>query len=359
MMTDQKLHKPITVDDVLKTSSKKVLFTLAEDRVRSTENHFEIYYNTDERDSLHFAYSLMLKNYDVYFVNWHDFNGTGFSRMFSYNEQKFVEPVSINEIDIFFVYQFLEFSKDELSLKKFLSMVQVFENTGGLVINDPKTIRKNISKEYLIDLNRENVPSVKTYHLDENIIARMEAGEEFVIKPKVGEGGAGQIKTSEVTEIKEQIANKEHYIAQEYYPSGKNGEKSLVFLGDEFSHAVLKMPNPKKEDEYRSNESMGGTVSVYEPTEEEISFARSVLKVWRDWGYSVHYSRIDLIEINGKPHVIEAELMNPAAYANYSDIGPTFGERVAEYFDKLVYEHVQKTKLAKATLLNEEIEVAN
>ena len=58
------------------------------------------------------------------------------------------------------------------------------------------------------------------------------------------------------------------------------------------------------------------------------------MNYWESSGYPVHFSRIDLIvSDSGNPSVLEAELLNPSIYANYSGIGKEFGNKIAEYFN--------------------------
>ena len=54
-----------------------------------------------------------------------------------------------------------------------------------------------------------------------------------------------------------------------------------------------------------------------------------------------HFSRIDFIDDAEGPLLMEAELLNPAAFANYSDKGRAFGRKVADYLDRLIAGHRQ------------------
>ncbi len=57
--------------------------------------------------------------------------------------------------------------------------------------------------------------------------------------------------------------------------------KSLAFLGFDFQHAVIKLPNKSNADEFRCNESLGGTVEIYEPSKEELEYSANLLKSLR------------------------------------------------------------------------------
>jgi glutathione synthase/RimK-type ligase-like ATP-grasp enzyme len=126
------------------------------------------------------------------------------------------------------------------------------------------------------------------------------------------------------------------YLAQDFMPSVREGERSLVYLGFEYQHAVLKKPSGSNPQEFRCNESLGGTVAVYEPTPEELSFGRQVLEAYQSLNCPIHYSRVDLIPTDEGPTLIEAELINPSMFANYSHKGPQFGQSLARYFNRLL-----------------------
>ncbi|MCF6334350.1 MAG: hypothetical protein L3J12_01230 [Spirochaetales bacterium] len=312
--------------------NKKILFTLAEDELKSNDSTFAVKYSVDEEDCFDFSTGLKNLDHSVYFVNWKDldFNKREFSRMFDDNTKSFIEPLSIDEMDLIFIYKQEGFLFD---IPKFYSMLDIFDSTSALKINDTKTIKKNISKEYLMDLTEAGISSVPTYYINDAVLKRIDKGEEFVIKPKIGERGTSQKKISSLDEL-DSFDNLDDYLAQEFSPDIRNGERSLVFLGKEYSHAVIKKPNPEDLNEYRCNESLGGTVAVYDPPEKELSFCNSILNYWESSGYPVHFSRIDLIvSDSGNPSVLEAELLNPSIYANYSGIGKEFGNKIAGYFN--------------------------
>ena len=167
------------------------------------------------------------------------------------------------------------------------------------------------------------------------------------VKPIFGDRG-NDVFLARAPSNLQRIAGKWNaYIAQEYAPSVRNGEKSLMFLGLNFQHAVIKRPCPAVPDEFRCNESLGGTVSIYEPTASELAYAGKVLKAYASLGCPVHFSRIDFIDDDEGPLLMEAELLNPAAFANYSGKGREFGRKVAGYLDRLIGGHNKSNSLPR------------
>jgi glutathione synthase/RimK-type ligase-like ATP-grasp enzyme len=308
----------------------KILITMNEQAQAAPDGHFHVTYRVDEHDCLDCAAALESLGHEVFFVNWNDLDERQFRRMFRDNDKRFVEPVPLEDMDAVWVYQMEGFYYD---LCRFLDMVDVFADACPLVINHPATIRHNLSKGYLWELERAGVRVIPTYRVDETIVGRLAAGEPFVVKPLFGERGNGVILARTPADLPDITSGEAQYIAQEYAPSIGDGEKSLVFLGSRYQHAVLKRPAP---GEFRCNESRGGKVEVYEPTASELAYADGVLRVYESFGCPVHYSRIDFIDTAQGPALMEAELLNPAAFANYSGKGRRFGRAVAKYVDRLL-----------------------
>ena len=314
----------------------KILITMNEDSRATSDRRFGVTYKVDEHDCLDYAAALETLGHDVFFVNWEDFGERQFRRMFHDNAKRFVSPVPLEHMDLIWVYQMEGFYSD---LTRFSRMVEVFEAACPLVVNDPATIRHNLAKHYLWALERNGVRVIPTYPVDHSIARRLASGERFVVKPICGERGNGVFLAAAPDDLAVIAPREDRYIAQDYMPSVRSGEKSLVFLGFRFQHAVLKRPCPGNSREFRCNESLGGKVSVYEPTAAELAYAQGVLKAYTSLGCPVHYSRIDFIDTADGPTLMEAELLNPAAFANYSGKGRAFGRAVARYLSDLIASH--------------------
>jgi glutathione synthase/RimK-type ligase-like ATP-grasp enzyme len=307
-----------------------IMITMAEDTAATTAENFGIRYPVDEYDCLDFAQSLKDIGHQIYFVNWKDLEANEFQRMFDYNNSEFVRPVLINKFDLIFVYKMEGFYSD---IPRFTSMLDRFEVTS--VINDTATIRHNLSKNYLWQLAERDVDVIPCFYLRE-INERIEKGERFVVKPLRGERGKGIFLANSKKDLRTIAGEEDFYFAQEFMECIQDGERSLVFLGHEYQHAVIKHPSATNKAEFRCNESLGGTVAIYEPTEKELSFCKKVLQTYEELGYPAHFSRIDILNSSDRPVLLEAELLNPSIYANYSKEGKEFGLRLANYFEQFI-----------------------
>jgi glutathione synthase/RimK-type ligase-like ATP-grasp enzyme len=310
-----------------------ILLTLAEDEKATTPDHFAVRYSVDENDCYDFSNGLKALGHEVYFVNWKDLRDDKFERLFSDNQKRFVEPLPTDKFDLAFVYKMEGFLFDQ---SRFEQMVNLFERSCKRVLNDPKTIRHNIDKRYLWELEARGIAVPRTLPVGSEARGRLRKGEKLVLKPMRAERGYGALLASGEEDILKIDGNEKDYLAQEYLPGIRDGERSLVFLGTEFQHAVIKKPSASNPEEFRCNESLGGTVDVYKPTDRELEFAQSVLAAYASLGYEVHFSRVDLVEGDAGPILIEAELLNPSIYANYCKRGEEFGQALAGYFDKVL-----------------------
>jgi glutathione synthase/RimK-type ligase-like ATP-grasp enzyme len=317
-----------------------ILLTLAEEVGATTEKHFAVRFPVDENDCFDFAAGLKAIGHDVYFVNWRDLDlenepdpkKVQFNRMFDYQNSRFVKPLELSDFALVFVYKMEGFYFD---LSRFFKMVSTFEKSIPIVVNHPSTIRHNIDKSYLFQLQESGVSVGSSYTIEEAVEQRLKHNQPCVIKPLFGERGNSVFLAKTVADL-ESLENKEKFIAQEFMPEIRQGEKSLAFLGFDFQHAVKKRPNKENADEFRCNESLGGTVDIYEPTEEELDYCDNLLRVYESFGCPIHFSRIDFVTTDDGPKLVEAELLNPSIYANYSNKGPQFGKAIAAYFDALM-----------------------
>lgn len=308
--------------------------TLAEESELTRDDHFAVKLKVDDGDCYDFSDALQALGHEVFFANWDDLRGREFSRMFHDNAKRFITPPALSEMDLIFVYKMEGFYFD---LPRFFRMVECFAEAAPVVVNDPATIKHNIDKRYLLDLEQQGISVPPTRVFDETVRERVERGEPVVLKPISGERGRGVTLVSTPDELAAVARHEEEYLAQDYIAGVRDGERSLVFLGFEYQYALLKRPsNP---DEFRCNESQGGTAVLYEPTRAEMDFALRTLRAYESLGCPIHYSRIDLIRSDDRPVLMEAELINPSIFARYFDRGQEFGKQIAAYFDRLLVAH--------------------
>lgn len=295
------------------------------------DDHFAVKLEVDDGDCYDFSRELQALGHDVFFVNWDDLDGREFSRMFHDNARRFITPLAPSSADLIFVYKMEGFY---FNLPRFFQMVQMFAEAAPLVINDPATIRHNIDKRYLLELERKGILVPPTQLMNDSVRERVARGEPVVLKPIRGERGKGVVLVKNAVELAAVEEFEDEYLAQDYVPGVHDGEISFVFLGFECQFVFLKKAsNP---EEFRCNASQGATAVLYEPTAAEMNFALRTLSAYESFGCPIHYSRIDLIRSDRGPMLMEAELINPSIFARYFNRGEVFGKKIAAYFDRLL-----------------------
>jgi glutathione synthase/RimK-type ligase-like ATP-grasp enzyme len=106
----------------------------------------------------------------------------------------------------------------------------------------------------------------------------------------------------------------------------ERGERSLIYLGGELSHAVNKQP---AEGDYRVQSHYGGEVSRHEPAPAELAVAEAALAQVDE---PLTYARVDLVEGEEGPMVIELELIEPELFLGHEPAAPgRLAEEVARY----------------------------
>jgi glutathione synthase/RimK-type ligase-like ATP-grasp enzyme len=197
---------------------------------------------------------------------------------------------------------------------EFSGWVRRFEDTGRLW-NPPATVLWNADKVYLRDLALAGIalPRTRWFEPGERpaIGALLEEwGESHaVLKPRVSATAFGtHVVTRDrgIGEADWPALDRSGCMLQLFVPEIQSrGESSLVFLRGGFSHGVLKRPGP---GDFRVQTDFGGSLETATPADPAIEFAEAVLAAaGRPW----LYARVDLVETDDGPVLMELELIEP------------------------------------------------
>jgi len=192
------------------------------------------------------------------------------------------------------------------------------------MINSTAQIRWNLDKHYLNDLKSNGVNICKTSFVETGDVRTLsqireeEKLSDFVLKPAVSGAGrhtyriTGEI-SKKLDEVYNELIAKESMMIQ---PFQKNvltkGEVAYMLFDGQYSHAVLKIA---KEGEFRVQDDFGGTVHLYDPSDEEIQFAEHVAASTVPLPA---YARVDVIrDNNDQLAVAELELIEPELWFRF------------------------------------------
>ncbi len=195
-----------------------------------------------------------------------------------------------------------------------------FEETAKVTkfINSYDIIKWNIDKHYMLELKSAGINIPETIFIEPGDKRRLRelmdtvSWEKFILKPAIS-GGAWHTymftpgDAGKYEEIYNEMVKNKCMLLQEYQESIKTkGEVSYVVIGGKFTHAILKKG---KDEEFRVQESFGGTVHDYKPSEEEIEFAQNVVSNAMP---GIVYARVDIMRDNNDMHTLgELEVFEP------------------------------------------------
>ena len=184
----------------------------------------------------------------------------------------------------------------------------------------------NSHKAYLVELADAGVPVVPTTLVpagDPDPTAALGRGRQ-VVKPAVSAGGRGaHLGDGDALAgaLAGLVAEGDALVQPAVESIGREGEVSLVRLGDSWSHAVRKMPPAGG---FLVHERHGGRLSDHTPTDREVTVAEAALACAPA---PVHAARVDLVRFDGEPVVMELELIEPELFLRRSPDAP---RRLAE-----------------------------
>ena len=205
----------------------------------------------------------------------------------------------------------------------FASWLDAMTDSGRPMWNPANVARSNIDKIYLRSLAASGIAVPKTRWLDrvdDSSIAEVlqeEGWDRAVLKPRIGATAHGMFVVTPgigLSDADLMPARASGALVQAFVPEIESrGEISLVYAGGAFSHAVSKHAQP---GEFRVQKDFGGSVVPLQPGADLLAFAARVM---RDVPDTWLYARVDVVETNLGPLLIELELIEPELYLTIVD----------------------------------------
>ena len=202
------------------------------------------------------------------------------------------------------------------------------------VWNPVALARWNMDKRYLRDLAARGVRTVPTVWVpgsdDVKLgeLMKSRGWADAVLKPVVAATSYRTVRVSRAS-AERQVIEQGEAMLQPFVPQvAEEGEWSLVFLGGEYSHAVLKRPAA---DDFRVQEEFGGSSAVAEAPRELQESAAAVLDaVEQPW----LYARVDGVrDDDGRLLLMELEMLEPLLFLAHHPHAPA---RFADAIRKVV-----------------------
>jgi glutathione synthase/RimK-type ligase-like ATP-grasp enzyme len=205
--------------------------------------------------------------------------------------------------------------------------------------NPAPLVRWNADKRYLTELASRGLPVVPT-----ELVRRGEprsladvlacrGWRDAVVKPAVGLGGTDAARVRADAEGERRLAallERGVALVQPFVESlVREGERSLVYFGGALRHATRKDPGP---GDFRVQEHVGGRTRPAQAAGDERALADAALALLSE---APLYARVDLVRIDGAPHLSELELIEPSLYLEHLPGGAAaFARAIAEWLDQ-------------------------
>lgn len=220
----------------------------------------------------------------------------------------------------------------------FLAVLEAVDRSRAVLVNDLALVRWSLAKTYLRDLEQRGADIVPSLWYEE--MPRGELGswferlgtERLVVKPVVSTNATDTFLLSRRTADEQLLLRTFRDRALVVQPFVDNiredGEYSLFYFGDAFSHAIRKVPKAR---DFRVQEEYGANIRPVRPERAMIDCADRVLRLVRP---APVYARIDFVRADdGRFLLMELELIEPSMYLRMDADAP---ERFASAFDRYV-----------------------
>jgi glutathione synthase/RimK-type ligase-like ATP-grasp enzyme len=200
--------------------------------------------------------------------------------------------------------------------------------------NPAEMILWNADKSYLLDLEKQGVPTIPTAWMaagstTADLVNAMESRgwTDAIVKPVIGLGAQNlhrvELNDPNTEKALAQLHVEREVLVQPFLPSVRvRGETSLIYIGGELTHTVRKLP---ASGDFRVQKPWGGWSEDCEPSPAELDTATLTLSCLDSVPL---YARVDLIaDAAERPLLIELELIEPDLFFRHE---PAAAAQLAE-----------------------------
>lgn len=186
--------------------------------------------------------------------------------------------------------------------------------------NPPALLKWNADKQYLRELEERGIPVVPTRWVERGAatsladIAASTGWREAVVKPAISASAHSTWRVSlppseeDSLRFDREVALRTVLVQPLLEEVARDGELSLVFLGETFSHAVIKRPKP---GDFRVQHEHGGSAELVSASDEVIAQAAAALA---GAPAPTLYARVDGCIVNDAFVLMELELLEPSLF---------------------------------------------
>lgn len=214
--------------------------------------------------------------------------------------------------------------------QKFLLWLESLHKQNIKIQNSFEVVKWNINKTYLKFFATKGFKITPTIWFESKkdfqifTVLRETGWKKLVVKPMIS-GGAFEtyvVTKENALELKpklEESAKRSGVLVQKFLPEIQTkGEWSLIFFGNEFSHAILKKA---KDGDFRVQSEFGGSVNVETPPKNLVETAQKMVDSLEK---DLLYVRVDGVEIANEFVLMEFEALEPELFFRTSENSAQF-----------------------------------
>ncbi len=220
----------------------------------------------------------------------------------------------------------------------FMRVLESIDVSSAHLLNPLSLVQWTLTKTYLRDLEARGAAIVPSIWFDDIDVLQIPlwfetlAADKIVIKPDVGANAQDTYVLSdpvsdELARHLQKTFDGRPFFVQPFMQNVQSeGEYSLFFFDGEYSHAILKTPEP---GDFRCQEEHGADIKAITATNMQVETAKRVLALIDPQPV---YVRADFVrDAGGNFLLMELELIEPSLYLR-TDAGAA--DRFARAFDK-------------------------
>lgn len=227
--------------------------------------------------------------------------------------------------------------------EKFNQWLGRMEEENVNLFNSVKTVRKNLHKEYLKELEErgallpESIWLEKGTSVNLSLLLQQTNWKAAVIKPSISAGAFNTflVNSDNANSLQkkfDEVMHSSDMIVQEFIPEVlTEGEWSLIYFDKKFSHAIVKRPASK---DFRVQHEHGGSSALAEPPFAARQESEKILSMIDE---PLLYARVDGVIAEGQFLLMELELIEPSLFLEKS-------ETSARAFANAMANQLQKSK---------------
>lgn len=253
------------------------------------------------------------------------------------------EQIDWNQFDAVLIRSPWDYQKNP---KAFLNVLKKIEASDAVLENSLELVKWNIDKSYLRDLQKQDVEIVPSLWFDQyhddifpSVFDTFNT-DDIVIKPNVSANADNTFRISSsnyfdfIKDLKNVFKNRPFLIQPFMNNIPDEGEFSVFFFGDTYSHTILKTPKPR---DFRVQEEHGGRLKSVKPETNLLETARYTRDTIQP---EPLYTRADYVRTSGNTFALmEVELIEPSLYFNMDENSPKL---FAEVFDQWMKQRIYK-----------------